>query len=47
MTEAIIAVVFTLLVLAVLAALIVPRVMERLRLDGRFYHHHRYHEVPR
>jgi hypothetical protein len=47
MTGAIVDIVFTLIVLAVLATLIVPRVLERRRLDGRSYHHHRHHEVPR
>lgn len=46
MTGAIIDIAVTVIVLAVLVALVVPRIRERRRIDGQTYHHHGYHEVP-
>jgi len=46
MIEAIIAIVLTVIVLAVIAAFVVPRVRDRRRLDGQTYYDHSYHEIP-
>lgn len=47
MTGAIIDIVLTLIVLAALAAAVVPRVLERRRLDAQTYQPPRHSEVPR